>query len=750
MTGHARLAVAASDSLDRVLAGVRAAEGSDLILDVDERSPLLLSLQHLHTLDEVAQEYGVRLTIATTNSKILNAARVFGLAVLDARETPSPTITAGSMRLLAGQPLDRQEMAAPDDTPQADNRLAAEQPIVRITPARRQSAPAEAPDDLGEPPYLAEGRAARLDPYGQPYDEEEDDTAQERPQSRSGLRALGIAEPLDEGDEGWDAAPPRAQAAAQPGRFGTFWQDVRDWIDARRQPAAPAAYADDDDAGWDDEPQPAPRAAHLAAAQPESADAEGWDEDEEEAEAPPTVAPRRRLFGRAAIRPATIQDDEDEETDERREPTARLPIVPPVIAYSDEHYDDEDDEDRRHPVVPQHERRRGPARLLTGGLLFTIVTIAAALLIALYLLLPTATVTLAARTGQVTTDFKVVVAEIDPNTPEGQPTNERIIVPAKRLSVPVTATASRAATDTRSVPDKTAGGLVVLINRATTAVSVARGTTLTSTNGGEYVTQEAITIGPADPLANTFGSASVNVAAARKGSGGNAATGAVSGQLSNDIFYTNRNAPIAGGNDRKIPRIAQQDIDAARAAAEDAARGKGQAALAAAIPGGATVMHDTVGVGNFKTTTNLQAGADGDSVTAITNAEITALIYTPGTIETQARAEAERRIGAAVKPGEPLVTGSTQIAAPQVVEDVPGRLTYRVTGTAQTRAAIGSDADRQALAKALAHQDDDQAYAILAALPGVSSTRIDYQSGPFPQRMPWLASHITIRIAEGR
>jgi len=755
MAGPARLAVAAGDSLDRVLAGVRAAEGSDLVLDVDEHSPLLLSLQHLHTLDEVAQEYGVRLTIATANSKLLNAARVFGLDVLDARAMPTPTSAAGPTRLLAGEPLDRQGTPAPDEAPQTDNRLADETPIVRLTPARRQAAPtAEAQDDLGAPPYLREGRApSRLDPYGQPYDEAEDEDEDDgdTPGRGRGLRSLGIAERADEDDEdGWgDARQTRARSAARPGRFGAFWQDVRDWVEARRQPAA----------GWDDAPQPGTRAARLAPVPTAAATDDGWDKDDDEEVAPPVATPRRRLqFGRATIRPAT--QDEDEEEGERREPTARLPTVPPVIAYNDARYeDDEDDDDEdddgdeddeRSVVAPQRERRRGAAGLLTGGLLFTIITIAVALLIALYVLLPTATVTLAARTGQVTTDFKVVVAEIDPTSPQGQPTNEQIVIPAKRLIVPLSATASRNATGSRAEPNTTAGGPVVLINRASTAVTVARGTTLTSANGGEYVTQEAITIGPADPLSNTFGSASIGVAAARKGGSGNAATGAVSGQLSNDVFYTNRNAPIAGGSDRVISTISKQDIEAASAAAEEAARGKGQAALAAAIPAGDGVMHDTTGVGNFKTTTNVQAGADGDSVTAKTTADVTALIYTPGTIEGQARAEAERRIGAAVKPSEPIVSGSAQITAPQVVEDVPGRLTYRITGTAQTRAAIGTDADRAALAKRLAHQDDDQAHAILAALPGVSATRIEYQSGPFPQRMPWLASHITVQLAEGR
>ena len=739
MTGHARLAVAAGDALDRVLAGVRAAEGSDLVLDVDERSPLLLSLQHLHTLDEVAQDCNVRLTIATANSKILNAARVFGLDVLDARETPPPASAAGPTRLLAGQPLDRQGRVAADEAPQIDTRLAAERPIVRLTPARQAVPRPEDEDDLGAPPYLADERtAARLDPYGQPYDDESDEDDEDDDQATGeqgrGLRSLGIAESVDEDDEGWDDERPLARPTTRSTRFGTFWQDVRDWIDARRQSAAPATDADDDDddAGWDDEPQPAPRVTRLAAAQPEETDGEGWDEDEDEAEAPPVAAPRR-LFGRADRHP--LADDEDAAIGERREPTARLPIVPPVIAYNDEH-----DEDEHYVASPQRERRRSPAGVLTGGLLFALVAIAAVLLLVLYIVLPTATVTLAARTGQVATDFKVVVAEIDPNSPQGQPTNERIVIPAKRLIVPLNATASRTATGTRSEPNTTASGPVVLINSARSTETVQRGTRLRATNGREYVTQEAITIGPADPLAETYGSATVTVAAALRGSGGNAATGTVSGQLSNTIDFTNRNAPIVGGSDRTFSTIAQQDIDAARAAAEDAARGKGQGALAAAIPSGSTVMHDTTGVDGFKTTTDLQVGADGDKVTATTTANATTLVYTPGTVEAQARAEAEKRIAAATKPGEPIVDGSVQIAAPQVIEDVPGQLTYRITGTAQTRAAIGSDADRAALAKALAHQDDDQAHAILAALPGISSAKIDYRSGPFPQRMPWLAS----------
>ena len=61
-----------------------------MVLEVDERSPLLISLQQLHSLDEVAQAHGVQVAIASTNSKLLNAARVFGLDVIDTRADAPP------------------------------------------------------------------------------------------------------------------------------------------------------------------------------------------------------------------------------------------------------------------------------------------------------------------------------------------------------------------------------------------------------------------------------------------------------------------------------------------------------------------------------------------------------------------------------------------------------------------------------------------------------------------------------------
>ena len=159
-------------------------------------------------------------------------------------------------------------------------------------------------------------------------------------------------------------------------------------------------------------------------------------------------------------------------------------------------------------------------------------------------------------------------------------------------------------------------------------------------------------------------------------------------------------------------------------------------------------MRDTAGLGAFRVEFNAREGADGSSVTATVAADATVLVYSIAEVEASARAEAERRIALAAKPGESILPGSVQLGTPQLSSDVPGTLTYRMTATARSRAVIGSEAERAQLATDLAHLSDDEAHDLLARLPGVSSATIDYDTVPFPQRMPWLASHIRVEVAE--
>ena len=787
MTGRERIAVATNDTLEDLLERLRATESAEVVLEVDERSTLLISLQQLHSLDEVAQAHGVQVAIASTNSKLLNAARVFGLDVIDRRTMPLPAPEESS-RLLAGQPLGHLDQEQNDEydeqSDMPDESPPQARPVVHLTrPAqvRQHDTPQIDDEEEGEeaqpiayerrePPAAARPRSAevRYDRYGQAYqddDEGEATSVESRSQRLIRLRRspapyagattgpdpTGWDDEQDQSDEAEEGYPEAQQPAARRGSIVGFWGDVRAWIDARRGATAPVYYDDEEfiddtreperraeEEGWDEPPYQARAARRTSApaATEYPADADRDDDDETAQDEPPDAEPSRGRGRRAVAAP-------------RREQTARLPVITSAIAYDAE----EDDEYADEAYADDWRQRReagGASRFALGSLFFTLLIIATLVGVILYLLIPTATVTLAARTGQISTEFRVVVGEIDPSTPEGRPTSARIVVPARRITVPLNATASRPTTGTRLEPDVTAGGSVVVTNPSPAAVTVPKGTALAATDGRSYLTTEAITIGPSDPFAGTFGSATVKVAASIRGIGGNAAIDAVRGQLPSGVYYTNKNAPIAGGSDRQIPIILAKDRAAAQAAAEEAARGKGQAALNGAIPAGSLIMHDTNGTGNFKVAFNAKEDADGDSVTATVTAEVTALVYNAGDVETQARAEAERRLTTQAKPGEPIVPGSTQINPPQLIEDIPGQLTYAVSGSARTRAALGSDAERQQLARDLARQDDDEARRILAGVSGVASSTIKYETGIFPKRMPWLPSHITIQVAEAR
>lgn len=778
MAGRERVPVAANESLEHLLDRLRSSQAEEIVLDVDERSPLLLSVPNLDSLDETAQHQGIRLTIASTSSKVLNAARVFGLPVIDT--TAAPSLTRGrpdpNARLLAGEPLGEADapvvggVAVADEPEPEAPKPTRPAPVIAFRSVTVGEELDEAPDRVEDDEELdpdalphrtrermrraatPSGRRtvnSRVDPYGQPYREDDEDEATEAFPTRQRRRPArpqpevpaAVPEPDEEGWENGLTADADDDAAYQdaprPGLFDgvrAFWTDVRERVTARRQPvieddedeadeAAPAPEIDDD--GWDEPPYRQRVARATATPAPVK---QAKDPIEDTGELPPPVQ----------ARPArTIRSLNAGRVDTYRQPTDRLYPV----AGADDDADEEEWDDAR-PVV-----RRGAS----GGLVWALLGLVAVALVAVlvaYVLVPRATVTLVARTGAPEIGFNVVVGEIDPNSPAGQPTNERIVVPAQRILVPVNASATKAATGVRLEPDIIAGGPVILGNSSNAAVNVPKGTILTATDGRTYVTIADATVPPVDLTTFALGSTEVKVAAQTRGSAGNAAIGLVRGQLSNGIVYNNRDAPIAGGSDKRISTIAKADLAAAQAAAEDAARGKWQAAIKAAIPAGTQQMHDTAGLGPFKVEFSAKEGGDGDSVVATVTAEATTLVYNQSEIEARARAEAEKRISTAANPGESIISGSVQIGTPQLTGDVPGTLTYRMTATARSRAAIGSDADREQLVNDLAHQSDDEAHATLARLPGVSSATIDYDTGPFPRRMPWLASHIRIEIAE--
>ncbi len=843
-----RIGIGAGDTLEGVLDRVRASGADRVVLDVDERAPLLLSLHHLHRLEEVAREAGAEVAIASTNSKLLNAARVFGLEVIDQREVlPASPVEP---------PVDEERPPSPAPSPPGgdkpefgrggDARMGGGGEGTPPTRALRRIIPHDDADPPGVdgggdgPPEVvavirpASGRplvrrgapgGAWLDPYGQPYADADDarEEADDPPAPRGRpadvgegrvrprpVAARAAPSPAVE-EDGWDddlydelyddpdEPSPEPTGARPLAALAATWAGARGWFASRRG-AGRDRYEDEEDdydsavdAGPDpaddaddDDPYPGPDDAD------EDRDAYGVADDGADDE---DDGNRRRIV-RPALRPLVtrlapasadpVVEEEEGGWDARARPSGarvfereELPDARPagiapatgrmrpiVLAPSidDDEGDaaglagDEAETDGWDDAGPEpvgraagrpggHSRRRGVLVGLLAGLLVAAPVVA----LVGYWAFAAATVTLVARTGSVATAFDVVVAEGAPDAPPGPAAQERIVVPARRITAPVSASASRPVTGARLEPDLTAGGPVVLTNPAIEPVTVPKGTVLTAADGRTYVTLDAVRVPGADPFgAGAFGTATVRVAASVRGSAGNTDAGVVRGQLPSGVYYNNRNAPIAGGSDRKIPIVSKQDLVAARAAAEAAAGAKAQAALAAATPPGGAIVPGTAEVGAFAVEFDVQEGGDADSVTATATGEATALTYALAEVEARSRAEIERRLAVAARPGEPVVPGSLMLDTPRLIEDEPGALKWRVGGSARTRAAVGSDQERTRLARRLAGQGDEEARAILQALPGVSSSSISYTPAWFPDRMPWRASAIAIRLADER
>ena len=92
-----------------------------------------------------------------------------------------------------------------------------------------------------------------------------------------------------------------------------------------------------------------------------------------------------------------------------------------------------------------------------------------------------------------------------------------------------------------------------------------------------------------------------------------------------------------------------------------------------------------------------------------------------------------------------LAGTASSLSRPRVFTKIGSATTF---SPARSRAAVGGDAERAQLARDLTNQSDDEARDTIARQPGVSSATIDYRTWIFPQRMPWLASHITVQVAE--
>jgi len=363
--------------------------------------------------------------------------------------------------------------------------------------------------------------------------------------------------------------------------------------------------------------------------------------------------------------------------------------------------------------------------LVGGGILVLALLLAG---IGAYVLLPSASVVVTPEPEAVGPIDLTVVA--DPGATQPDPAGR--VVPADRLSIPVSVAGTFDATGTRVQLTK-ATGSVRFENRDPTSTNrIVAGSVVKTTAGIRFRTDETITVPRAELVGLTIfpARASVDVTAVDGGPESNVDAGEIVIVPANEspLFLKVINpAPTTGGEKQEFKRITQQDVDAAMSNLNGSLQAKFQESMSdpSLVQGGETVFATTGVLGDTTPTVALDSlvGKEVPTFDLGLSATGTVLAIDPSPVTSIARQQLE----SAVSPDHRMVAGSTDIEVGDAV--VNGQsVSFPVTARAQQIAIL----DPAALKKQILGKPIAEARAILDAYGDVDLTVSPDWSGSVP------------------
>lgn len=380
--------------------------------------------------------------------------------------------------------------------------------------------------------------------------------------------------------------------------------------------------------------------------------------------------------------------------------------------------------------------RRERALLLRVLLVTSLLLIAGATTATLVLLLaPRATVTLVPETMPLQVELTYGLDS------SGQPLD--LAIPPRQIERTITVELSKPTTGERFEPDGTASGQVVLVNPFPHSVTIPGGVTLTGRNGVSYTTTGEVTVPAADPFGSlSFGSATVGVRAAIAGPDGNADPGVVSGQLDNGVFYNNQQ-PIGGGTLKRIPLVAEGDVNALREQATAELQGKVDQTVQEALEPGERLLEGSVEVGEPTFQFSHQVGDAADQLAVRASLTVRARAYNPDAIHQQAQDEAGRRLARLAGPQVVLLGSTLEFSEPEAIGS--SGTAWRILATGQARTVL-TEAQLAAVREAVAGRSLAEAETALRQIDGVAEASITLKPDWVPRRMPEFASQIQVVV----
>ena len=310
-------------------------------------------------------------------------------------------------------------------------------------------------------------------------------------------------------------------------------------------------------------------------------------------------------------------------------------------------------------------------------------------------ILPSAEITIAPAAEAVGPLSLTVTA--DPSITIAEPA--RSAVPAVRLSLPISVSATFQATGKLVTDVKATGSVRIDSYNTGSATTIPAGTLVKTSDGIDFLTNAAVTVDKAtivNPTKTVLpASASVGVTASASGAQANVAIAAIRilpAKYDSQIYNVTNPAPTAGGVHTESPQVQKSDVDAALATLRTRLTEAYAAKLAdpASISAGTKLVAQTQKLGEATPTTDPNTLVNQTVATFDLGlgATATAIAVNPGPVT----GLAESRLAASLPAGYDLVATSTRITV-----DPPAAIGEAVTFAVRARGERVREIDVEAL-----------------------------------------------------
>lgn len=384
-------------------------------------------------------------------------------------------------------------------------------------------------------------------------------------------------------------------------------------------------------------------------------------------------------------------------------------------------------------AIPNFNRFRTRMFIAIGAVILLVI-----LWYVMFVVLPRAKVEIVTENRSVPVTLTVTANPTISSVDEGTAS-----VPAEVKTSEQTVTKKFTATAEKNVGNK-AGGLVTLTNcESTKSITVPAGTTLTSSGGAVFTTNEAITV-PGSNFSNggdscdADGKKDVNVTAQNAGDQYNLSARAytVGGGLGNFSAY---GSAMSGGTNSIVKIVSQSDCDEAKNEILNTKTDDYKNKLALEMQSaGLTAVKETFTSTAGSASCSPGVGQEANEATATVQLKNSMLGVNTDGLEQLIETEASKQI----EGNQSVIDSGVKTAIFSIEETKNNGL---VVLNVQTDTQVGIKQDVDYIAKSIVGKKSGQAAAIIKDQPGVSDAKVKYS--PFwVTKAPKNVKHITVKF----